>query len=91
MYMSCKEGVPSHVLPESMNQNKSLTWITPKVLRSSAATPKLESERERERAELGKSEEELSATADRAVRGNDGGSCYGTNRATGSDLCHCYL
>jgi hypothetical protein len=87
MYMSCKEGVPSHVLPESMNQNKSLRWITPKVLRSSATTLKLE----REREELGKSEEELSATSDRAVRGNDGGSCYGTNQAAGSDLCNCYL
>jgi hypothetical protein len=55
MYMSCKEGVPSHVLPESMNQNKSLTWITPKVLRSSAATPKLESERERSWVKVRKS------------------------------------
>jgi hypothetical protein len=68
MYMSCKEGVPSHVLPESMNQNKSLRWITPKVLRSSAATPKLERERERRRGWV--KVEELSATSDRAVRGS---------------------
>jgi hypothetical protein len=57
MYMSCKERVLSHVLPKSMHQNKSLRWITPKVLYSSAATQKLE----REREELGKREEELSA------------------------------
>jgi hypothetical protein len=47
MYMSCKERVLSHVLPKSMHQNKSLRWITPKVLYSSAATQKLERERER--------------------------------------------
>jgi hypothetical protein len=70
MYMSCKEGVPSHVLPESMNQNKSLRWIAPKVLRSSAATPKLERERERRRRRGWVKVEELSATSDRAVRGS---------------------
>jgi hypothetical protein len=56
MYMSCKERVLSHVLPKSMHQNKSLRWITPKVLYRHAATQKLE----REREELGKREEELS-------------------------------
>jgi hypothetical protein len=95
MYMSCKERVLSHVLPESMHHNKSLRWITPKVLCSST-THKNWRERERERSwvkarkssplerkeeqeeELGKSEEELSATSDRAI-GNDGGSCYDMN------------
>jgi hypothetical protein len=47
MYMSCKERVLSHVLPKSMHQNKSLRWITPKVLYRHAATQKLERERER--------------------------------------------
>jgi hypothetical protein len=62
MYMSCKERVLSHVLPESMHHNKSLRWITPKVLCSSTTHKNWrEREREREREELGKSEEELSA------------------------------